>query len=67
MTRTEVMALLISKPNTKVRHRYFSPGEFVYLDNKHSFKDEEGNFLIWDEFWNIRKDNYWEDDWDIIK
>ena len=42
MTRAETMALLISKPYTKVKHKYFTNGEFVYVDDKGDFRDEEG-------------------------
>ena len=51
MTRQEAMALLISKPNTKVRHYNFSNGDFVYINDERQFKDEENGFVIWDEFW----------------
>ena len=42
MTRAETMALLISKPYTKVKHKYFTHGEFAYIEDKGDFRDEEG-------------------------
>ena len=67
MTRAETMALLISKPYTKVKHKYFTNGEFAYIDDKGDFRDEEGCFLIWDEFWTIRQGPIWETDWTVVE
>ena len=67
MTRAETMALLISKPYTKVNHKYFTHGEFAYIDDKGDFRDEEGYFLIWDEFWAIRQGTIWETDWTVVE
>ena len=66
MTRQEAMALLISKPNTKVVHPNFSNGDYVYIDDKRDFRDEEGCFVLWDEFWTIRQGKYWETDWSVV-
>lgn len=67
MKRQEAMALLISKPNTKIIHISFSKGDFIYVNDNNEFKDEDNNFLIWDEFWYIRKGGSWENDWFIIE
>lgn len=67
MTRQEAMALLISKPNTKVRHYNFSNGDFVYINDERQFKDEENGFVIWDEFWTMRQGGQWENDWTVVE
>jgi len=67
MTRKEAISLIISKPNTKIRHRYFSEGEFVYTNDNGALKDEDGNYLPFDEFFDIRQGSYWENDWSVIE
>lgn len=62
MTRQE--AISFSKATEKpIRHRYFSPGEYVfYKDGK--LIDEEGYVLPEIEFWSLRSGEVWENDWE---
>lgn len=68
MTKQEALSILVSmKPGTKVTHRYFSDGEFIYRDENGKLRDEEGCFLIENEFWISRSGAPWEDGWSIKK
>lgn len=67
MTRKEAISFAIStrKP---IRHSMFGKNEYVKFyagdfGDETWMIDEEGTFLPYDEFWEIRSGDFWEDGW----
>ena len=67
MTRKEAISFAIStrKP---IRHSTFGKNEYVKFyagtfGDETWMLDEEGAFLLYDEFWAIRSGDFWEDGW----
>ncbi len=50
----------------KISHHYFSPDEFITLDSQKRLIDESGTLLIWQLFWELRQNKYWQDGWGIF-
>lgn len=48
----------------KMRHQYYSPEEFVFINSDNEFETEDGysHGGIYDEFWQVYQK--WEDGWD---
>lgn len=70
MTRLEMMAVLTSRPNTKITHRLFDDNEYIYLGPDGKVYDENGYlFDDWDTARHngvrMRKGNAWETGWMI--
>jgi hypothetical protein len=48
-----------------ISHRLFSNDEYIYIKNNSLF-DEKNLELNYNEFWNYRKDTWFDDDWFVI-
>jgi hypothetical protein len=64
MTRQE--ALKAMKEGKKVRHEYYSPEEFLFINQDGNFQTEDGCIHGWvsDEFWSVWQK--WPDGWDLV-
>lgn len=63
MTKDEIIKQL--EGGKTVRHRFFEPGEYVYLqDSKIHFED--GNSIDPAIFWHDRQGDHFEKDWEIL-
>ena len=56
----------------KVRHRFFTSDEYIYMDNDHIFTEDGYDVgTIEDEFWQDRGsklgDELWLEDWEVVK
>lgn len=52
----------------RVTHRLFSSDEFIYLDSdQNELRDENGYYLVFTEFWNIRQSPEWQTNWSIYE
>lgn len=65
MTKPEAIALM--KVGTKVKHTYFSEEEWVTMDPEGNMLFEDGVVCSPEEFWNHRKQYYWNDGWEIFE
>jgi hypothetical protein len=65
MTKDEALDAMIS--GKKVRHQYYSPEEYVFINSHAEFETEEGckHGGMFDEFWAIYQK--WEDGWEIFE
>ena len=55
-------ALIAMEEGKKVSHMYFTPEEWVTIDNG-DFLFEDGVRCTFEEFWAYRSDEYWTTDW----
>jgi len=65
MTKQEAYALM--EQGKKVRHQYYSDGEWVTLDKNRQIQTEEGytHGNRFGEFWATIQ--HWEDGWEEVK
>jgi hypothetical protein len=65
MTKQEAYAAM--QQGHKVRHEYYSPEEYVFINKKGNFQTEDGYDQggIYDEFWF--KYQKWETGWSIYE
>lgn len=63
MTQQEAIKAL--NEGKKVRHRYFTYDEYIYVDENGYLHDEAG-FVVGYEFWELRKGEAWQKDWSIV-
>jgi hypothetical protein len=63
MTKNEAIEAM--REGKKVTHRYFTDGEYLYMENGMLFS-EEGYHHRWFDFWNERKEHVWDIDWEIL-
>ena len=67
MTRSEAVVAMVE--GKKVRHKYFSPDEWIEMD-KASGKIFSEDGVSWghlyDEGMEIRKGGFWEDGWELF-
>lgn len=71
LTRTEMMAMLTSRPNIKVSHRLFDDNEYLYMGPDGKVYDENGYlFEDWDtpihNGVRMRDGGVWDKDWFIL-
>jgi hypothetical protein len=64
MTREEAQQAALY--GEKITHEFFSKNEYVTVTG-HTFFDENDYELDWDDFWNIRSSERWQNDWKIYK
>lgn len=63
MNKQEILTPLAE--GKKVTHRYFDPGEYVYLlDGKMHLED--GNSIDPETFWKDREGDHWDKDWEVL-
>lgn len=65
MTRQE--AIQAMKEGRNIRHRFFSPNEFIYMNEEGRIVLTEGYTVDSREFWYYRGGVHWEDGWEIVK
>lgn len=65
MTKQEAYHEMLK--GNKVRHEYYSPDEYVFINDKGEFETEDGytHGGIYDEFWVIYQK--WETGWSLFK
>jgi len=63
MTKQEAIEAM--QKGEKVTHRYFSKYEWAKLEG-HSIITEDGVRITEKEFWSIRTNPAWEEDWSIF-
>ena len=64
-SKLEAQALLLT--GNKIKHRYFTEDEFVYINQvTGELTDENGNILNEDEFWALRTADHFDFGWEII-
>lgn len=51
----------------KVRHRFFSPKEWIKLIRAWTIETEEGYKVDWNTFWGDRQGAIWEVDWEEVE
>jgi hypothetical protein len=51
----------------RVRHRYFSPDEWMKLTPSGDYEFEDGVVCSPRMFWADRQQDFWQTDWEIIK
>ncbi len=64
MNRQE--AITAMSEGKKVRHRYFSPEEWVTVENNH-IRTEEDYYFKMNEFLQRRHGAAWETDWELVE
>ena len=63
---TKIEAIKLMKEGKKLTHRYFSPNEWVTIENN-SILFEDGCECSQQLFWYDRKNEYWNDDWSLFE
>lgn len=65
MTKQEAYAAM--QQGRKVRHEYYSPEEYVFINKKGNLETEDGcdHGGIYDEFWGIYQK--WQTGWSIYE
>jgi hypothetical protein len=65
MTKEEAYKAML-EDKQKVCHQYYSPNEFVFINEDGEFETEDGypRGGIYDEFWSVYQK--WEDGWEIF-
>ena len=63
MTKFEAIGMM--KAGQKVRHRYFSPDEWVTIENG-EYVFEDGVRCSPNFFWMDRQQEFWNDGWEIF-
>lgn len=63
MTREEAIEAM--QNGEKVTHRYFAKDEWATMEG-HSIITEDGVRITENEFWLIRKDPAWSNEWSIF-
>ena len=65
MSIEEAKSTVKSFSFTKVKHSYFTKGEYIYFDGE-VLRDEQNNDLseVEEEYWSIRKN--WPKTWEIL-
>lgn len=63
MTKEE--AIIALGEGNKVRHRYFTYDEYVYVGEGNYLYDECGN-VRGEDFWDVRDGIHWSDGWSIV-
>lgn len=61
MNRNQALAAM--KEGKRVSHRWFSNDEYLYMENSKMFSEEGYRF---EEGWEMRKGDSWEEDWDVV-
>lgn len=64
MTKQE--AIQAMEKGEKVTHTYFSPDEWITIQNG-SILTEEGYLIYQDEFWSYRENSYFNEGWELYK
>lgn len=64
MTRDE--AIKAMSEGKKVRHRYFGKDEWVTKSSNGLLTFEDGCSVSSELFWYDRKEEYWNDGWEIV-
>lgn len=64
MTKTD--AIIAMEQGVKIRHQYFSPNEWMTMENG-MIVLEDGVRCTPQEFWNWRKESYWDDGYSLYK
>lgn len=62
MTKSEAIDAM--KRGEKVTHRFFTPDEWMTIDNNEILL-EDGVKCSIEEFFHFRKDQYWYDGWSL--
>lgn len=62
MTKSEAIDAM--KRGEKVTHRFFTPDEWMTIDNNEILL-EDGVKCSIEEFFHFRKDQYWDDGWSL--
>lgn len=65
MTKVEMIHAIHA--GHKVRHRYFSPEEWMRLTPNGDYEFEDGVVCSRHVFWEDRSQSYWNDGWEIVK
>lgn len=65
MTKEE--AIKAMSEGKKVRHRYFSPEEWVALNPDGTYLFEDGYSVLPELFWYDRQASYWNDGWEYFR
>jgi hypothetical protein len=63
---TKLMMIEAIHAGHKVRHRYFSPDEWMKLATNGQYEFEDGVKCDPAFFWMDRKQDFWNYDWEII-
>lgn len=63
MTKQEAIEAM--KSGAKVTHRFFTPEEFIIMEDDFTIGTEEGYAFSTAEFWRYRKKAEWQKDWSI--
>lgn len=65
MTKEECYQYMYAHPGVKMRHEYYSPEEYIYINEQGNLITEEGYNMggRLDEFWSIYQE--WEDGWEL--
>jgi hypothetical protein len=64
MTKSEALKAMFD--GEKVTHRNFTPDEWMCKSDI-GYKFEDGCLCSYEEFWQFRDDDSWEDGWKIYK
>ena len=65
MNKSDAITAMIN--GAKIRHYYFSPGEWVVMIDEDTVQFEDGVKQLYLEFWALRTSEAWETDWEIVK
>lgn len=65
MTKEE--AIKAMSEGKKVRHKYFSPEEWVTMKSDGEYLFEDGYSVSPELFWFDRQESYWNKDWELWK
>lgn len=62
---TKVQAIEAMKQGKKLKHRFFTEGEYITMDNN-KINTEDGYLCTAQEFWAVRFSEAWHTGWYII-
>ncbi len=65
LTRSQAQIAFIN--GKKIRHKYFSDDEFVFLNNRNEMEDADGNIFNKMDFWLSRGSEKFNEGWEILE
>lgn len=65
MTKQEAIAAM--QKGNRVKHSLFSSNEWMKMNEAGEYEFEDGYTMDVDTFWSIRDQEYWENNWKIVK
>ncbi len=65
LTRAQAQIAFIN--GKKIRHKYFTDDEFIFLNSKNEMEDADGNIFNKMDFWISRGTEQFNEGWEILQ